>query len=425
MRKKIIIIGLLLVGVITMVGCQKKQVENNETANTQDIILETKDHTEEETESEVEQLIESRPLKDIYKNYFYVGVALNPTTIGKRYQNVTLSNFDSVTCENEMKPDYILDYNKSIAEVMRDSDYVAVNFDKCKDTVEFCESNELKMRLHTLVWHAQTPEWFFHEDYDVNKDLVDAKTMEKRMQNYISAVITYFDTEHPTLIYSIDVVNEAFNGEGKYKIKDKENRWYDTIGYDYLYYAFLYAKQAIESSTNMKDVTLVYNDYAMLYKYDTVTKGLEGIFQEHDADVHQFVDVIGLQAHLDTDTSMKSFAKVVRQFGDEGYEIQLTELDMGIPKVLVGEVASDKELKKQGEKYKYIMESMMGLVDEGYHITSISVWGISDDNSWRRNDKGFNAYALLFNEDLSEKPAFRGMAMASEMLSYYTYGLDF
>ena len=29
-----------------------------------------------------------------------------------------------------------------------------------------------------LVWHSQTPEWFFHEDYDKNKAYADAAIEE-------------------------------------------------------------------------------------------------------------------------------------------------------------------------------------------------------------------------------------------------------
>lgn len=39
--------------------------------------------------------------------------------------------------------------------------------------------------------------------------------------------------------------DEAFNGNGTYHITDQKNLWYDILGYDYIYYAFLYTKEAI------------------------------------------------------------------------------------------------------------------------------------------------------------------------------------
>lgn len=49
----------------------------------------------------------------------------------------------------------------------------------------------------------------------------------------------------------------------------------------------------------MKSVSLAYNDYNMLYKKKTVAEGLEKIFSAKDANVHDYVDVIGFQGHID------------------------------------------------------------------------------------------------------------------------------
>lgn len=375
-----------------------------------------------ETESDKTEV---RPLKTIYQDYFTIGMALNPTTIGEKYQDTILANIGTVTCENEMKPDYLLDKKASQEGAASDPAFVAVKFEAAGKLIAFCEENGLKMRLHTLVWHAQTPEWFFHEDYDVEKELADGEIMKERMKKYISGVIGYLDEEHPDLIMAIDVVNEAFNGDGDWGVKETDNRWYDTLGSDYVYYAFLYAKEALEASQHMQDVTLVYNDYGMMHKVDKVLNGLQGIFEKYGAHPEDYVDAIGLQAHLDTKTSISGFIKAMKRYGDAGYELQITELDIGIPEVGIGEDPEEKDLDTQGRKYRYLMEALMDLKEDGYPVTQVTVWGLSDDHSWRRGTGGKDAHALLWGYDMAEKPAIRGMALCDDVKSYFTYGLDY
>ena len=363
------------------------------------------------------------PLKDVYAENFKIGVALNPNTIGASYQSEILTHFNSVTCENEMKTDAVLDQANSKAGVYEDPAYVAVKFDRSKKIMEFCEENDLQIRYHTLVWHNQTPEWFFHEDYDVNKDYVDIETMKLRMKNFIYQVIEYYDTEHPDLIYTIDVVNEAFNGKGKYSTTHEKNGWYETMGHEYVYYAFLYAREAIDASENMKDVTLVYNDYSMMYKVDNVISSLPAMFEEHGKDVHDYVDAIGMQSHLSTNDSMQNFLKAAQKFVNAGYELQITELDIGISDNKVGQEPTEKQWQTQAKKYRYIMDGLLDIQANGGNITSVTVWGISDNNSWRGNDNGYDARALLYARGMVEKPALRGMALCPDIPSYYKIGL--
>lgn len=81
---------------------------------------------------------------------------------------------------------------------------------------------------------------------------------------------------------------------------------------------------------------MTYNDYGMPNKVDIVIEGLKNIFLEHGENVHDYIDVIGFQAHYDTTTSMKDVADAIQAFCEEGYEVQITELDIGIPDITSG-----------------------------------------------------------------------------------------
>lgn len=397
------------------------QTEDGKTDGTED----KKDDQASEEKPE-EKVLEPAPaLKEVYDGMFEIGVCLNNMTAGSMYRDDVVKNFTSVTCENEMKPDYLLDQSASRAGVAADPTFVAVNFSNCNSIVKYCKENGLKMRFHTLAWHAQTPNWFFYEDYDTAKKLVTKEVMIGRLKNYIYQVIDYFDTEYPGMIYTIDVVNEAFNGNGTYGTTDKNNKWYEVMGSDYVYYAFLYAREAVDNSKNMKDCVLVYNDYSMMWKASVVPNGLKNIFGEHGADPHDYIDALGMQSHLDTDTSIQNFLFAAKQFLLEGYELQITELDIGIPNQKRGAEVSEKDLMKQGQKFRYLMDGLVDLKNQGYNITGVTVWGINDANSWRSNDNGMDAHALLWEKGMVEKPAVRGFALCDDIVSYYTYGIKF
>jgi len=366
------------------------------------------------------------PLKDLYAENFKMGVCLNPVTIGKTYKEEVTKHFNSVTCENEMKTDAVLDHANSRKGVKEDPTFVATNFGRSQSIIKYCVENGMQMRYHTLVWHAQTPDWFFRVDYDTKKDYVDMETMKMRMRNFIFQVIEYYDTTYPDLIYAIDVVNEAFNGNGKYNTTDYDNNgWYKTMGHEYIYYAFLYAREAIEASENMKDVTLVYNDYGMTGKVDRVLTNLPAMFAEHGKDVHDYVDAIGMQSHLSTNDSMKNFIAAARKFTEAGYELQLTELDLGISDNKVGQEPTQDLWVRQARKYRYIMDGILDIQANGGNITSVTFWGFTDAHSWRGNDNGYDGRCLLFTKTMEEKLALRGVARCADVPSYYDLNLPY
>ena len=100
--------------------------------------------------------------------------------------------------ENEMKPDTLLGNKPDIGEdgfpvlTFTVPDMMMKEIKAYNDSVEK-DGRKLMVRGHVLVWHSQTPEWFFHEEYNVDKPYVDQQTMLARMENYIRQVMEHYE----------------------------------------------------------------------------------------------------------------------------------------------------------------------------------------------------------------------------------------
>lgn len=340
-------------------------------------------------------------LYTVYENNFKIGVALpNIVVSNKRFKDNILNDYNSITCENEMKPDAILDQSGSQKGLADGSTYThaAVKFNNCSAAVKFAVENGMQIRLHTLVWHSQTPRWFFTEDYTYHGELVSREVMLQRMENYIADVLTYFDENYPGLIYAVDVVNEAFdrgNGDAD-GVRMKDNCWYDTVGADYYYQAFVFARKY--APEYMK---LFYNDYGCMDKTDLIMDRLAQAKEEG------WIDGIGMQSHLSTSDRIEGkFLLAVRWFCEAGYEVQITELDMGV----TGK--TDAAFAAQARKYKVLFSGLKKLQEKGYPITSVTLWGLNDRNSWRAED-----YCLLYDENMNPKPAYYGAMLDKDILN--------
>lgn len=369
-----------------------KMAEGSEDKNfTIQCIGYTTGNTEEQTEEIKDAVAMTQGLKDVYHDHFEIGVALPNQVLNEidQYEEQVLGNFTRITCENEMKPDALLDQNACRNGLPETYENPKVNFERCQPAITYAKEHNMTIRFHTLVWHSQTPKWFFTEDYTENGALVSREVMLARMENYIKSVLDYFKTEHPGLIYAVDVVNEVFDvGNGDENgIRMKDNLWYETVGPDYYYHAFVYAQKYAS-----EDMKLYYNDYGCADKVELILKHLEPVKAEG------LIDGIGMQAHLSTDDRIQyKFMFAVKDFCEAGYEVQATELDIGIKE------NTESALLTQGRKYRAFFKHMKSLQEEGYPITGITIWGFSDKYTWRNGE-----YPLLYDEKMNPKPAYFG-----------------
>ncbi len=310
-----------------------------------------------------------------------------------------LSQFNSLTMENAMKPDSTLSQAKS-----QEAGKPVVEFnEEALSILEWAKENNYAMRGHTLVWYSQTPDWIFREGFEKSGSFVGREEMLSRMEAFISGTFAKLEElGYLDLFYAFDVVNEAWMEDGTMR----KNHWTETIGDDYLWYAFYYADQYAPES-----IDLYYNDYNEQYKMDTLVKFVDTL---KDDSGRYLIDGIGLQAHLYTSDSLTSYFYVLDKLAETGLKIQLTELDICLGKYMSPLPATDENLKVQGQFCYDLINGLFERVDAGkVKMDALTFWGFWDTASWRKE-----YYPLLYAEDLSPKPAYYGALQEKDKAGY-------
>ncbi len=345
------------------------------------------------------------PLKELFKKDFLVGVAVNARTITGDAGKMVIDNFNTMTCENEMKPQSLLFFPRpgqmgapQTSLKLDTINGLVFNWASADRIVEFAKANNMKMRGHTLVWHSQTPAAFFNDDKGtpLTKDQLYA-----RLKVYMTAVMNHFKD----VTFCWDVVNEAVSDkEGE--IYRTESPWYKVCGKDYLAYAFRTAR-----SIN-PNVTLVYNDYnlvnpaklerAMIILKELVAAGVP-------------IDAVGLQGHWSNDITAEMLQTVIDRITALGLKIQVTELDVTTYTSYHGDGAKNqvqvtqpytKEVEDRlADSYKRFFEV---LHKNAGKVTSVTFWGLDDGRTWLNGFpvRGRTDYPMLFDKELKPKKAY-------------------
>ena len=349
-------------------------------------------------------------LCELFADDFRLGTALTPADLNaKGVMALTEKHFKaSITAGNEMKPDYVLDRNATLAylEETGDDETPQVSFANAKPLLDYCRDNQIPMRVHTLVWHSQTPTWFFKEGYDPAGEWVTPEKMTKRMENYIKAYFETLTSLYPDIdFYACDVVNEAwldngsFRTPGENKPGNDHSPWVQVYGDNsFIEYAFTFARKYAPEGCK-----LYYNDY------NEYMDGKMNAICEMALDFKEkgIIDGIGMQSHLDVRTGSDAFPsvamynKALDKYSELGLDIQVTELDATVP---AG--SGDKYFEAQAEYFKGIVGAVYDHKDS---VSALIFWGVTDDKSWRAMQQ-----PLIFDRAYLAKPAFYSIAELHE-----------
>lgn len=329
-------------------------------------------------------------LKTAYEPYFKIGAAISRKNLETPAQMELLKEeFSSFTAENDMKPWAFLDEKTTLANPEQYNSAPAIRSDIAKPYLDFARDNGLPMRGHTLVWHNQTPKWFFYQNYDVEGELADRELMLARLDHYIHSVLDYVQTNYPGVIYAWDVVNEAVD-EGDFR----KSLWLKTVGKDFVIKAFECARKYAAPG-----VALFYNDYetAQEWKRDFIIKEILKPLLERG-----LVDGMGMQSHLLMDhPKMEDYRTALEMYGALGLEVQITELDMH------NADPSDESMRQLAERYGELFTILVNAKKEGKaNVTAVTFWNLLDEDSWLSGFRKETSYPLLFRGNCERKEAY-------------------
>ena len=341
-------------------------------------------------------------LGEAWKKHFLIGAAVTPRQLqDAKYQAMIKRHFTSLTAENGMKPERILDHAATVKT--GDPIRAALVFSRVDDMLSFARKSGIAVRFHTLCWHNQTPRWFFARDWRTEEDapLVEKDAMAARLRDYIRQVMEHVNGYFPGVVYAWDVVNEAIEpdhgAEGCFRTK---SLWYQVMGPDFVSAAFRAARQ--HQAPGQK---LYYNDFNTFQpvKRDAMISLLRSLTAE------KLVDGVGMQAHLQWDAvDIAACETAARMFGDLGLALQVTEMDIHCP--------GQEEDKQQAlaRAYGAYFAMLRRLQRDGYTVESATLWGVTDGDTWLRYFRKEGSWPLLFTENKEAKPAFFAVLQEAE-----------
>lgn len=330
-------------------------------------------------------------LKDVYADYFKIGGAVTASELApSTTQNLILKHYNSLTAGNELKPDSLLDYKATVASGSNVDPQI--NLNNARSILNFCRDNNIPMRGHVFVWHQQTPDWFFRENYEEGGKWASKDVMLQRLENYIKNVFAALEEEYPTVeFYAYDVVNECYLDDGSARQGGANNGsqqtspWVQIFGDNsFIEPAFAFARKYAPEGCK-----LYYNDY------NEYMPGKTQAIYDMAMDLKEkgIIDGIGMQSHLDVGfPTVSAYEKALAKFASTGLDIQVTELD------ITTSDTSEAGFEKQAEIYSGILDACVKYADS---ISAVVFWGTTDETSWRAS-----RCPLLFNGDYTAKPSF-------------------
>ncbi|MDN4481561.1 endo-1,4-beta-xylanase [Demequina muriae] len=333
------------------------------------------------------------PIKDTVP--FPAGVAIDSRETVGAPADLLLRHFNQISAENFMKPEAWYDADGNWAP----------NATEIDSLMDFAVDNDLSMYGHVLVWHSQTPAWFFEDESGapLTDSADDQALLRERMRTHIFNVAEYlsqwgeYGAGNPVVAW--DVVNEVIDDSAAYADGMRRSEWYRILGETFVDDAFRFADEAFNDVYGSADsVTMFINDYntEQSGKRSRYLALIDRVIARGAP-----IDGIGHQFHVNLSLPVSALQDAIVDASGRGLTQAVTELD-----VTTGTPESSAKFIDQGYYYRDAFDIFRTYASELYSVT---IWGLIDSRSWRDANGG----PLVFDDDLQAKPAYYGIVEGS------------
>ena len=321
--------------------------------------------------------VQAQGLKDVYKTYFMIGVAVNQRNVTNPEQSALVKKeFNSITAENDMKPE---------PTEPREGEF---NWENADRIANFARQNGIKLRGHCLMWHSQIGRWMTAEG-------TTKEQFYARMKNHIQAIVS----RYKDVIYAWDVVNEAMSDDANATDPYRQSAMYRLCGDEFIEKAFQYAHEADPKAL------LFYNDYSTVdpHKRDRIYNMVKKMKAKGIP-----IDGIGMQAHYNIhypsearlDSAITLFKTVVKHIHITEFDIRVNEeMGGGLQFSREGATVTDSVKQYLADQYARCFRVFRKHKDV---IDCVTFWNLGDRDSWL----GVNNHPLPFDENYKPKQAY-------------------
>ncbi|MBD7919239.1 endo-1,4-beta-xylanase [Cellulomonas sp. Sa3CUA2] len=323
------------------------------------------------------------------------GIAVEPQDLLGGRGDLLAHHAEQITPGNQMKPDAIQPTEGTFT------------FGAADGLVDWALEHDMRVYGHTLLWHQQTPAWFFQRDGSaLTTSAADQALLRERLRTHIEAIADHYRETYGEYgtpgnpIFAFDVVNEVIDENESDGLRRSE--WYRVLGPSYIADAFRYARDAFGP-----EVQLFINDYNSEYPdkrapylrlvTDLLAQGVP-------------VDGVGHQLHVEVGRSISMIEDTIEAFEALDVRQAVTELDVSAYRDSGEQWAAPPaaRLLEQGYYYRDMFDM---LERHAASFESITVWGLEDSRTWLRS----GAAPLLFDGQLQVKPAYWGIVDPSRI----------